>query len=58
MEFNTGLSGMGELSVMQGSTAIQISSAEDVTMYNIGFDGGYFIQDGLALKFGLGYGGY
>ena len=26
MEFNTGLSGLGELSVMQGSTAIQFTS--------------------------------
>lgn len=58
MEFNTGLSGFGEASMMQGSTAIQFTSVEDVSIYNIGFDGGYFIQDRLALKFGLGYGGY
>ena len=58
MEFNTGISGLGDMSMMQGSTAIQFTSVDDVSIYNIGFDGGYFIQDGLALKFGLGYGGY
>jgi hypothetical protein len=58
IEFNTGLNGLGEFSIMQGSTAFQFSSFEDVSIYNFGFDGGHFIQDGLALKFGLGYGGY
>lgn len=58
MEFNTGLARSGELSMMQGSTAIQFTSTDGVRLFNIGFDGGYFIQDGLAVKFGLGYGGY
>jgi len=49
---------LGELSIMQGSTSLQYVSTEDVNIYNIGIDGGYFIIDDLALKFGLGYGGY
>lgn len=46
---------------VKGSIAIELNTAlgrNEVTLYNIGFDGGYFIMDDLALKIGLGYGGY
>ncbi len=39
-----------------GNTGLYFSSLGDVSRFNIGFDGGYFIQDDLALKVGLGYG--
>lgn len=59
MDFNTGLFGFGEggLSYMQGSTAVYLTSIDDFTFYNVGFDAGYFVAEGVALKLGLGYGG-
>lgn len=59
LDFNTGLNALSEggVTFMQGSTALQFSSIDDYTFYNIGLDGSYFIKDGLALKVGLGYGG-
>lgn len=43
---------------MIGSTAISFNSQNGGTSYNIGLDGGYFIMDDLAIKAGLGFGGY
>ncbi|WP_111659511.1 hypothetical protein [Olleya aquimaris] len=40
-----------------GNTGFYLSTSDGVTSYNIGFDGGYFVIDDLALKAGLGYGG-
>jgi hypothetical protein len=40
------------------NTSFQYSSSDDATAYNLGFEGGYFIMDNLALKAGLGFGGY
>lgn len=59
LDFNTGLNALSEggVSFMQGSTAFQLTTIDDYTFYNIGLDGSYFIQDGFALKAGLGYGG-
>ena len=59
LDFNTGLNGLSEggINFMQGSTALQLTTIDDITFYNIGLDGSYFIQDGFALKAGLGYGG-
>lgn len=39
-----------------GSTSLSLNSSDGITSYNIGAEGGYFIKDNLALKFGLGYG--
>jgi hypothetical protein len=39
-----------------GNTSLYFSSANGVTAYNIGAEGGYFIKNNLALKLGLGYG--
>lgn len=40
-----------------GNTGIYFSNQDGEYIYNVGFDGGYFIADDLAIKFGLGYGG-
>lgn len=37
-------------------TGFSLRSNDDNTVWNIGFEGGYFIMDDLALKAGLGYG--
>jgi hypothetical protein len=41
-----------------GSTAFYLNSQDGGTSYNIGVEGGYFVIDNLALKAGLGYGGF
>lgn len=41
-----------------GSTGIYFASQDGNSSYNFGVDGGYFIMDDLALKVGLGYGGF
>ncbi|MBU2927239.1 outer membrane beta-barrel protein [Winogradskyella psychrotolerans] len=43
---------------MLGTTGLYFSSSDGSSSYNIGLDGGYFIMDDLAIKAGLGYGGY
>ncbi len=59
LDFNTGLNALSEggITFMQGSTALQLTTIDDYTFYNIGVDGSYFVQDALALKIGFGYGG-
>ncbi|EKF56059.1 hypothetical protein I215_03910 [Galbibacter marinus] len=37
-------------------TGFSLNTSDDNTVWNIGFEGGYFIIDDLALKVGLGYG--
>src|SRR5690606_37247907 len=37
-------------------TGFSLYTTDDYTVWNIGFEGGYFIMDDLALKAGLGYG--
>lgn len=49
IEANTG-------NAMLGNTGFFLATSDGSTAYNIGFDGGYFIADDLALKAGLGYG--
>lgn len=39
-----------------GNTSLSFTSADGVTAYNIGAEGGYFIKDNLAIKLGLGNG--
>lgn len=39
-----------------GNTSLYFSSANGVTAFNVGAEGGYFIKNNLALKLGLGYG--
>jgi len=43
---------------MVGSTSFMFASSDGNTQYNLGLDGGYFIMDDLALKAGLGFGGF
>ena len=51
IEANTG-------NAMLGSTNFSFASSDGNTSYNLGLDGGYFIADDLALKAGLGFGGF
>jgi len=51
IEANTG-------NAMLGSTSFMFSSSDGNTLYNLGLDGGYFIIDDLAIKVGLGFGGF
>ncbi|HLV63266.1 hypothetical protein [Galbibacter sp.] len=37
-------------------TGFSLNTSDNNTIWNIGFEGGYFIMDDLALKVGLGYG--
>ena len=48
IEANTG-------SASTGNTAFSFSSSDGNSAFAIGLDGGYFIQDNLAIKGGLGY---
>ncbi|WP_046757652.1 hypothetical protein [Kordia jejudonensis] len=50
IEANTG-------NALLGNTGIYFSSQDGEYIYNIGLDGGYFVADDFAIKFGLGYGG-
>ncbi|NVJ88649.1 MAG: hypothetical protein HWD82_04335 [Flavobacteriaceae bacterium] len=38
-----------------GNTSFSLSSSNGNTNWSIGFDGGYFVMDNLAVKAGLGY---
>ena len=51
IEANTG-------NAMLGTTGLYFASSDGSSSYNIGLDGGYFIMDDLAIKAGLGYGGF
>ena len=50
IEANTGF---GEAST--ANTAFSFVSVDDLTIWTVGAEGGYFIADDLALKAGLGY---
>ncbi|QLG46435.1 hypothetical protein [Costertonia aggregata] len=39
-----------------GNTAFQFITVDGNTLWNIGFEGGYFVAENLAIKAGLGYG--
>jgi hypothetical protein len=41
-----------------GGTSFGYTSTDGSTDYNVGVEGGYFMMDNLALKLGLGFGGY
>ena len=54
IEVNTGFG--GDLTAAQGaSTGFGLSTSDGVTIWSMGFEGGYFVKDDLALKAGLGY---
>jgi len=54
--FEVGSTPFGESTIMQGnSTGLALFSTDGSTFFSIGGEGGYFIQDNTALKFGLGY---
>ncbi|WP_417360111.1 hypothetical protein [Galbibacter sp.] len=40
----------------RSNTGFSLNTSDDYTEWNVGFEGGYFIIDDLALKAGLGYG--
>ncbi|MCM5664422.1 hypothetical protein [Galbibacter mesophilus] len=40
----------------RSNTSISLYSEDDNSTWNIGFEGGYFVMNDLALKLGLGYG--
>ena len=54
IEANTSFASIG--GVLGGGTGFTLSSTDGSTIWNIGGEGGYFVKDNLALKFGLGYG--
>ena len=41
-----------------GNTSFSLISIDGSTLWSIGFEGGYFVIDDLALKVGLGYTGF
>lgn len=54
--FEVGTSAFGENTIMQGnSTGFNLFSSDGTTFFSIGAEGGYFVQDNTAIKFGLGY---
>lgn len=58
IEANTGFSaGGGEAGLLQhtANTGFGLISVNDVTIWSIGTEGGYFVMDDLAIKAGLGY---
>ncbi len=40
------------------NTSFQYASSDGSSFYNLGLEGGYFVMDNLALKAGLGFGGF
>ena len=52
IEANTGF---GDQAAHGASTGFGLSTSDGSTLWSIGFEGGYFIIDDLALKAGLGY---
>lgn len=48
IEVNTG-------SIATGNTAFSLASSNGFTQWSVGAEAGYFLQDNLALKVGLGY---
>ena len=53
IEANTGFG-----TAATANTGIYFSTTDGDTDYNVGLEGGYFVIDNLAVKVGLGYGGY
>ncbi|MEO9482770.1 MAG: hypothetical protein ABJG47_04965 [Ekhidna sp.] len=54
--FEVGTSVFGETALKHGnSTGFSLLSSEGTTIYSIGAEGGYFVQDNTAIKVGLGY---
>lgn len=53
LEANTGFGGNNV-----GSTGFYLDSQDGSTSYNVGVEGGYFVMENLAVKLGLGYGGF
>ncbi len=58
VEVNTGFGLGGKEGAGLGSTQIGFASIDGTSVYNFGAEGGYFVADNLALKVGLGYGGF
>ena len=52
LEVNTGF---GSDVAHGASTGFGLSSSDGTTVWSVGFEGGYFVIDDLALKGGLGY---
>lgn len=52
IEANTGF---GDLAAHGASTSFGISTSDGTTIWSLGFEGGYFVIDDLAIKAGLGY---
>jgi hypothetical protein len=52
IEANTGFGG---LAAHGASTSFGISTSDGTTIWSLGFEGGYFVIDDLAIKAGLGY---
>lgn len=54
--FEAGTSSFGENTIKHGnSTAFNVFSSDGTTVFSLGFEGGSFIVDNTAIKFGLGY---
>lgn len=52
IEVNTGFGGQA---AHGANTGFGLSSSDGATVWSMGFEGGYFVIDDLALKAGLGY---
>ncbi|WP_445381831.1 hypothetical protein [Robiginitalea sp. IMCC43444] len=52
IEANTGF---GDAAGNGANTSFGLSTSDGTTIWALGFEGGYFIKDDLALKAGLGY---
>ena len=52
IEANTGF---GDIAAHGASTGFGLTSWEGSTIWSLGFEGGYFVMDDLAIKAGLGY---
>ena len=55
IEANTGFGGGGGLLGHTANTGFGLTSFDDLTIWAIGAEGGYFVIDDLAVKVGLGY---
>lgn len=54
--FEVGTSAFVENTIKHGaSTGFNLFSSDGTTFFSVGAEGGYFVQDNTALKFGLGY---
>jgi hypothetical protein len=55
IEANTGFGGGEGLFGHSAHTGFGLTSIDGETIWSIGFEGGYFVMDNLAVKAGLGY---